>query len=142
MPKINIHYQTEVDVTLGKTIRKALRTAFMLTKPKSKRIINIILLTDEAIRDLNATYRHVDRPTDVLSFPNTDLNPELGDVFISIDRAKEQAKTYQHSLERELAFLAVHGFLHCLGYDHIDVAEEKAMLLRQEEILNKAKFTR
>lgn len=142
MPKIKFHCQTEILPEWMKTIRKALKTAFLLTKPKTKRIIDIILLTDQGIQELNATYRHIDRPTDVLSFPNTDPNSELGDVFISIDRAKEQAETYQHSLERELAFLAIHGFLHCLGYDHHDSSQEKTMFTLQEQILNRAKFTR
>lgn len=142
MPRINFHCLTDVEPSWLKTIGKALRIAFSLTKPKQKKIIDVIFVTDGAIQEMNASYRKIDRPTDVLSFPNLDKNPELGDVFISVDRAKEQASAYGHSLDRELAFLAVHGFLHCLGYDHQDPEAEQAMFQLQEQILKRAKFMR
>ncbi len=125
-----------------KTILKALKTAFQVVEYKQKAIINIILVNDERIRELNRQYRGFDKPTDVISFENDAVMDELGDVFLSIDRTIAQAEEYGHSFERELAFLTVHGFLHCLGYDHLNEADEKEMFTLQNQILNQAKFTR
>lgn len=102
-----------------------------------------VLITDaEEIQTLNRTYRNIDRVTDVLTFPAWEgdaiLCPPdgyLGDIAICYERAVSQAKDYGHSLERELAFLAVHGALHLLGYDHMEPADEWKMLQKQEEIL-------
>ena len=109
-----------------------------------------VLITDaEEILRLNAGYRNIDRVTDVLTFPAWEgdaiLCPPdgyLGDIAICLERAEEQASEYGHSLERELAFLAVHGALHLLGYDHMEPQDEKSMLARQEEILNELGYTR
>lgn len=94
-----------------------------------------ILITDNAeIQSLNAEYREIDAPTDVLSFP---MDEEcLGDIVISMEKLLEQAQEYGHSPERELAFLTVHGMLHLLGYDHIDEEDQVQMRAREEEILN------
>ncbi|WP_374709328.1 rRNA maturation RNase YbeY [Desmospora profundinema] len=107
--------------------------------------VSVSIVDDPVIHRLNREFRGVDRPTDVLSFPQWEPGEELvavtgepiplGDVIISLPRAREQADTYGHSLQRELAFLAVHGFLHLLGYDHQNQAEENRMFARQEEIL-------
>lgn len=103
---------------------------------------NIIIVDNEYIHNLNREYRHIDRETDVITFALEDdktFNPEsriLGDVYISIDKAKAQAIEYGHSLEREICFLAVHGFLHLNGYDHMVEEDEKVMFGLQEEILN------
>ncbi len=110
--------------------------------------ITLILVDDGQIWELNRTYRKLDRITDVLAF---DLQDEmtgkeedriLGDVVISVERAAAQAQEYGHSLEREIAFLAVHGILHLLGYDHSSAAEEKEMFSRQHFILKKFHFER
>ena len=109
--------------------------------------IGLIITDDAGIREMNREYRGIDAPTDVLSFPLQDYDgPEkprvlfpqppdeplsLGDIVISYPRAVEQAREYGHSLERELAFLLVHGVMHLLGYDHEDPAQ--AGLMRQEE---------
>ena len=93
---------------------------------------------------MNCQYRHIDAPTDVLSFALNEgmagvtLEEEnmLGDIVINIDRAIEQAKEYRHSKEREMAYLAVHGFLHILGYDHYELEEKKAMRQAEEAILS------
>ena len=89
-------------------------------------IFDIIFIDDDRIHEINKDYRGIDRPTDVISFALNDnkkidtvLN-SLGDIFISIPRMKEQSISYNHSEKRELSFLAVHGLLHLLGYDHID----------------------
>ena len=100
-----------------------------------------MLFQSEEIHRLNRDYRGIDRPTDVISFALEDVHDiktevrVLGDIYISIDKAKEQAKEYGHSFKRELCFLAVHGLLHLLGYDHMEKEEEKVMFNRQKEIL-------
>ena len=102
-----------------------------------------VLITDaEEIQSLNRTYRKIDRVTDVLTFPAWEgeaiLCPKdeyLGDIAICYERAVEQAEEYNHSLERELAFLAVHGSLHLMGYDHMTQEDEAVMFAKQEEIL-------
>jgi len=109
-----------------------------------------VLITDaEEIQSLNRNYRKIDRVTDVLTFPAWEgeaiLCPKdeyLGDIAICYERAEEQAEEYGHSLERELAFLAVHGALHLLGYDHMTPEDEKRMLGKQEEILTGLGLTR
>lgn len=107
----------------------------------------ITFVNNPEIQELNQTYRGKNEPTDVLSFPMYEADEEeievadedepllLGDIVISIPRAQEQAEEYGHSFERELGFLAVHGFLHLLGYDHGTDEEEKLMFSKQEEIL-------
>ncbi len=106
-------------------------------------IFNIILVDEKEIQELNKTYRGVDRKTDVITFALEDgetiKNPEirvLGDIYISIPVAYEQAEIYGHSRIREVCFLATHGILHLLGYDHMDEEEEKIMFSHQEELLN------
>ena len=112
-------------------------------------IFNVILVDEEKIHGLNREYRNIDRPTDVITFAledgeDVDLNSWriLGDIYISIDKAKSQAIEYGHPFLRELAFLTVHGFLHLLGYDHMTKEDEKVMFGEQEEILNGYGITR
>ena len=111
---------------------------------------NVIIINNEEIHKINKEYRGIDRPTDVISFALEDYKDikyendyrVLGDIYISIDKVKEQAKEYGHSEKRELAFLAVHGLLHLLGYDHMEKEDEKVMFSKQEEILNGFGITR
>ena len=111
-------------------------------------VFDIIIIDNERIHEINKEYRSKDMPTDVISFALEDfMDVEtevrlLGDIYISIDKAREQAKLYNHSLLRELAFLSIHGLLHLLGYDHMNEEDEKIMFGLQEEILNEAKITR
>ncbi|MDR3215247.1 MAG: rRNA maturation RNase YbeY [Bacilli bacterium] len=103
--------------------------------------ISVTLVNNEFIHQMNNDYRHKDYVTDVISFENDnefifDNYQDLGDVFISVDKAIEQAQAYHHSLKRELSFLFVHGLLHCLGYDHLNKDEEREMFRLQEVILN------
>ena len=100
---------------------------------------NVIIVDNEFIHKMNKEYRGIDRPTDVISFALEDAHDIdyddfrlLGDIYISIDKAKEQAKEYGHSLKREICFLSVHGLLHLLGYDHMEKEDEKVMFARQE----------
>lgn len=104
---------------------------------------NIIFVDDEEIRELNKSYRRTDKVTDVISFAleddktfNSDKFRVLGDIYISMDRAKSQAKEYGHTLKREICFLSIHGLLHLLGYDHMNKEDEKVMFSLQEEILS------
>ena len=105
-------------------------------------IFNIIIVDNEYIHHLNKEYRGIDRETDVITFALEDdktFNPVeriLGDVYISIDKARSQAKDYGHSLKREISFLAIHGLLHLLGYDHMKPEDEKVMFGLQDEILD------
>ena len=104
------------------------------------RFLSVVLTTDENIHEYNREYRSVDRPTDVLSFPADEgddlLAPPdgfLGDIMISIPRAREQAKALGHSTEREILFLTVHGVLHLLGYDHVNGGLEQVRMREREE---------
>ncbi|HWQ89403.1 MAG TPA: rRNA maturation RNase YbeY [Desulfitobacteriaceae bacterium] len=109
--------------------------------------VSLSLVTDGRIHELNRDYRGVDHPTDVLSFALEETDPQspqicgyqdnvLGDIVISTDRARSQAAEYGHSFERELLYLAVHGTLHLLGYDH-ETEEEKIVMRQKEEIVLK-----
>ena len=105
-------------------------------------ISNVIITDNETIHKLNKEYRNIDRETDVISFALEDDKTiidspirVLGDIYISLDKAKQQAKEYNHSLKRELCFLMTHGFLHLLGYDHMKKEDEEIMFPLQEKIL-------
>ena len=109
--------------------------------------LSVTLVDNNFIHDINRDYRHIDRPTDVISFAFLDGDEYkdkifqskkmvvLGEIYISFDKAREQATSYGHSLDRELKFLFVHGLLHLLGYDHMTEEDEKVMFALQEEIL-------
>lgn len=104
---------------------------------------NIIIVNNDKIHEINKEYRNVDRETDVISFAmedNMDIEYEdfrlLGDIYISIDKCYSQALEYGHSNERELCFLATHGILHLLGYDHMEKDEEEEMFKLQDDLLN------
>lgn len=111
---------------------------------KKKKEFNIIFVTDEEIQRINREFRKIDRITDVISFALCDdvdndmPEDELGDVFICVDQAIRQASLYGHSITREVAFLAVHGYLHLCGYDHMTKEEETEMFSLQEMILERA----
>ena len=106
--------------------------------------MSCVFVDNPKIQELNRTYRHLDKPTDVISFALEDNGvmevkgaPRcIGDIFISIDRAKQQAREYGHSLDREICFLFTHGLLHLLGFDHMQKEEEEAMNALQESILS------
>lgn len=117
---------------------------FVVQKLKlEKGIFNIIFVSNKEIHEINREYRHTDRVTDVISFAledNQDVVYQdfrlLGDIYIAIEVAYDQAIEYNHSKEREVCFLATHGLLHLLGYDHMTEEEEKIMFKEQEELLN------
>lgn len=106
--------------------------------------VNLILVNDEEIRNINSQYRNINDITDVISFESfDDEDPNyVGDIFINIDRVILQSEKYNHSIEREFAFLLCHGVLHLLGYDHLTTEDEEMMFSRQEQILNFINYRR
>jgi len=133
--------ETNEEILELKTVRELLK--FALKKENLENVeFNVIIIDNERIRTINKEYRNIDRETDVISFALEDNDSIelpyrlLGDIYISIDKAKGQAIEYGHSLLRELGFLSIHGLLHLLGYDHINKEDEKIMFERQELILN------
>ncbi len=142
MNKIEIFKEVEEEIKELETVEKVLEKALEKEKLENT-YFNLIIVDNNYIHELNKKYRNIDRPTDVITFALEDENsiiiPNeeriLGDIYISIDKAREQSQEYQHSLLRELCFLAVHGFYHLLGYDHQTKEEEKIMFQKQEEVL-------
>lgn len=129
-----------------KLIEKVISEALRYEGVNDNTEVSVTIVDNEEIRKINNKFRNIDRATDVLSFPLIDFDNEslpddgskiyLGDIIISIERAKEQAKEYGHSIDREIGFLTAHSMLHLLGYDHMVPEEEKEMFAKQGEILN------
>lgn len=128
-------------------VEKLLQHAAQIEGIEDGSEVSITFVTNEAIHEINRQYRDKDQPTDVISFALEEIGEGevqiigegipriLGDIIISTDRTREQAEDFGHSFERELGFLAVHGFLHLLGYDHMEPEDEKVMFGKQDEIL-------
>ena len=138
-------------------IQDVIKTCYKQEKiENSKLIITITLTTPENIKEINKTYRDIDRATDVLSFPifekdeldkkiekkDFEIEDMLGDIVISIEKVEEQAVEYGHSFERELSYMVVHGFYHLMGYDHMEEEEKVEMRKKEDKILNELKITR
>ncbi len=149
MNKIEIFVQVEEEIKELETVEKVLYSA--LEKEKLDNVtFNVIIVDNNYIHELNKNYRNIDRETDVITFALEDddtlVLPEdvriLGDIYISIDKARSQAEEYGHSFLREICFLAVHGFYHLLGYDHMNPEDEKVMFKKQEEVLEEYGITR
>ncbi|MBT2602473.1 rRNA maturation RNase YbeY [Peribacillus frigoritolerans] len=116
--------------------------------------LSVTFVDNDRIREINKEYRHKDSATDVISFALEEMGDDeveivgaemprmLGDIIISIERTKEQAEEYGHSFDRELGFLALHGFLHLLGFDHMNEEDEKVMFTKQKEILEEYGLSR
>jgi probable rRNA maturation factor len=132
---------------LQKMLEKGLNIVLSQHGRPSQTEVSLSLVTDDRIHELNRDYRGVDHPTDVLSFALEETDPQspqvcgyqdniLGDIVISTDRVRSQAVEYGHSFERELLYLAVHGTLHLLGYDH-ETEEDKIQMRQKEEIVLK-----
>ncbi|SMB92987.1 probable rRNA maturation factor [Thermanaeromonas toyohensis ToBE] len=146
---INNQLASELDPNLEKMIRVLLEEAARLEGVPEEAEVSLTLVDDEEMRRLNRNFRGIDAPTDVLSFALQEKVPGepeiqggegellLGDIFISLDTARRQAKAYGHSLEREIGLLTIHGFLHLLGYDHDTPEAEETMFRRQQELLSR-----
>lgn len=153
--KISIrNEQKKILVTkeLRSLIKKVLKNGLNFMEFEENCEISILLVDNHEIHQLNKLHRDIDRPTDVLSFPMFEYDEDgeidisecdfgengeilLGDIVISLERAKEQADEFGHSFEREVGFLTAHSLLHLLGYDHMEKDEETEMFELQEEIL-------
>ncbi len=137
-------------------IKKVINECFKIENIDGLKLyISITLTTPKRIKELNCIYRNIDKETDVLSFPifekeeiekmineNYNLCDCIGDIIISIDKVREQAKEYGHSFERELSYMCVHGFYHLMGYDHIKDKDKILMRAKEDAVLNKLKITR
>ena len=135
-------------------VKKAVGTSLTYEAFEKECEVSVSIVTNEEIQKINREFRKIDQATDVLSFPQltfeegefADVNEKneiiLGDIIISIDKAKQQAEEYGHSLEREIAFLTVHSMLHLMGYDHMEEEEEKEMIQKQKEILKEMDIRR
>lgn len=165
---MSIYFFEETDIKLNfdyeNIIRRVVLEALDYIKCPYESEINITLTDNEKIREINQEYRNIDKATDVLSFPmieyiesgNFDFLKELtydyfepesgelimGDIIISVEKVIEQAEKFNHSQERELAFLTAHSMFHLFGYDHENDNEMKEMERMQEDVLNKLKIER
>ena len=134
--KINLINKYKDDINLDILVK-------LFEKIKNKKTLSLIIVSNSFIKELNTKYRKIEKETDVLSF-NADniFKNDLGDIFISYEKAVMQAAEFNHSLEREIAFLAVHGYLHLLGYDHLNEKDSKKMFNKTEKILRLVKLSK
>ncbi len=147
--RVEIFNQVGEEIEELEIVKKVLLSAMKKEKLEGVNF-NLIIVDNEYIHRLNKTYRNIDRETDVITFALEDddtlVLPDnvrvLGDIYISIDKARLQAEEYGHSFLREICFLAVHGFYHLLGYDHMNPEDEKVMFSKQEEVLSAYGITR
>jgi probable rRNA maturation factor len=143
MNKVTFNNLTEEKVEEEELINDVLEFAMKKEKLENTSF-SVIFVDNNYIHELNKNYRNIDRETDVITFAledddsiiNGSDNRMLGDIYISLDKAHSQAEEYGHSFKRELSFLAVHGFYHLLGYDHMTPEDEKIMFGKQEEVLS------
>jgi len=139
--KVSFYNQTDEDVEVfEELIKEVIEKATELEGVEGIFACSYVFVDDEQIKKLNGQYRGKDQVTDVLTFSAGEedalTTSHLGDVFISVNQMREQSYAYGHGEIREMAFLAVHGFLHLLGYDHLTNEEEKVMFSKQEAILD------
>ncbi len=165
---MSLNIETEVKVVFAfdyeALAKEVVSTAIEYENFPYEAEVNLTLTDDAGIHELNKMYRNIDRPTDVLSFPmlsytqagdfsaleedyEDNFNPDtgeilLGDIIISINRLREQAKAYGHSERREFAFLIVHSMLHLFGYDHMTEEEAAEMEAKQNQILDAMHISR
>ena len=153
MIRISFDHRTLASVSLTRVIRRCINAVLQAEGVDPDCEINVLLTDDRGIHAINKASRGIDRPTDVLSFPMFSLTPgelpedwsayldpetglcPLGDMAISLERARRQAAEYGHSVSREVGYLTIHSMLHLLGYDHLDEGPEKARMRAREEII-------
>ncbi len=153
--RIIVRYANQLDKNPGLTVHlhRCICAALEAEKVHVPCEINVLVTDDRGIRGINAATRNIDKETDVLSFPMFDFTPgyfpkkvdaymdpqtgllPLGDMAISLERARDQAKRFGNSLKREVGYLTIHSVLHLLGYDHLDEAEMKRQMRTREEII-------
>ena len=150
---LDLEENKDYEKIISKVVKQCFKTEHL---EKSKLYISITLTTPENIRKINNQYRNIDKETDVLSFPMSEkqeleeklkkqdfkYEDALGDIVISIDQVKKQAIEYEHSFERELSYMVVHGFYHLMGYDHMQDDEKAIMRQKEENVLNILEITR
>ncbi len=145
-----INEQTEIKGVINetkKTVREVVSAVLESEHENDGASVSVTFVDNERIRELNREFRNIDRATDVLSFPADEpivggKGRFLGDIALSLERAKTQSEEYGHSFRREVAFLTAHSVLHLLGYDHIVPDEEKEMFAKQEKVLSDMGITR
>jgi probable rRNA maturation factor len=144
----------EIEASAQQLVEQVLQFAADKENIEEGTELSVTFVDNARIQEINKEYRNKDAATDVISFAMEEMGEDeiqiigedmpriLGDIIISIDRTKEQADEYGHSFERELGFLALHGFLHLLGYDHMTESDEKVMFTKQKEILDEYGLSR
>ena len=139
----------ETDEYVDEALLNKVADYAMMSEDVNNGVVNIIIVDNKKIREINKEYRKIDKETDVISFALEDDDTfielpirVLGDIYISIDKVKAQALEYGHSLKREICFLVVHGILHLLGYDHMNISDEKVMFSKQDKILDELDIRR
>ena len=152
-----VYKDIKENIIYGETVKKVLEKCFQEEGlENSNLLITVTFTTPENIRKINKEYRNIDKATDVLSFPMFERDEiqnmikkqefehedMLGDLVISVEKVKEQAEEYGHSIERELSYMLVHGFYHLMGYDHIKEEDKKEMRPKEEKILSDLKISR
>jgi len=157
MPEIyisNMQQKIEIDESLESLVAEIIKVALKKENTGENVEVSVVLVDNDYIQKLNKQYRSIDAPTDVLSFAmnesiceqdyieNEGQEQILGDIIISVERAKEQAAEFGHSFEREVGYLAVHGFLHLLGFDHESQEDKEIMRAKEEEILKEFDLSR
>jgi len=152
--KIYITNNTNVNVSndIHKIVKSAINASVAEIMPNKSFEVSVLLTDNNEIHELNLQHRNMDKPTDVLSFPMwedgdfdeiIDENVPLGDIVISVEQAKIQAESYEHSFEREVGFLTVHSMLHLFGFDHeISEEDEAEMFALQDKILKNMELIR
>lgn len=150
----NLQKKIEVSDRLKEIIKSIINTTITMENISNNGEVSVIFVDNNYIQKLNKKYRKKDVPTDVLSFPvdenyknkleGFDLFDEepIGDIVVSLEKAKEQAKDYNHSFEREVGYLVVHGMLHLLGFDHLHEEDAKLMRKKEEAVLAKVNLKR
>lgn len=128
--RLDDHYSKDIQLVVYELLKK-------LQMPETTEI-SVLFTDDKNMREINRSYRNIDKTTDVLSFPQgfDDDNHVLGDILISLDSALRQAETYQVDTENEIERLLVHGILHLLGYDHMEKRERKIMREKENILIN------
>lgn len=138
----NTNEELDLDL-ISERAEKTIKEVLRVEKIEENVEVSLSIVDKDEIHELNKTYRDVDRPTDVLSFPmdeegfDDDGNPILllGDIVICLDVAEDQAKDFGHSLEREIMYLICHSTLHLLGFDHIEEDDKRKMRAKEKEVM-------